>query len=307
MRFDLFSKRNKTLPDVYQYTNLPPEFRTQVIWIWTDTIFKYNSIKGFENVTVNPLLHAVRKAVCTEHGRRCLTKNNHSAIDDVLDFVQDSKDALIVLDVIEMAFSVLGSVVQNEDGYGKVDRPTLAQAIRTLNHRFREHGIGYEFNADSLTLIRIDETAIHENAVRPALSVLTGKGYKHANDEMLEAFDDYKKGDYDDCPVKCCAAMESVLKIIHHRKKWKLLDGSGDELPTSIEKATAAPLVTSYIQNSGLPSFYAQPLTIIATLRNQKSSAHGAGVHAKSVPEHFAKYALNATTSAILLLHEHAK
>ncbi len=43
---------------------------------------------------------------------------------------------------------------------------------------------------------------------------------------------------------------------------------------------------------------------LIAVLRNKWSSAHGSGVNAQPVPEHFARYALNATASAILLIVE---
>ena len=49
---------------------------------------------------------------------------------------------------------------------------------------------------------------------------------------------------------------------------------------------------------------FEQPLLNIATLRNKLSNAHGAGVQHRRVPQHVAKYAINATAAAILLLVE---
>jgi hypothetical protein len=42
----------------------------------------------------------------------------------------------------------------------------------------------------------------------------------------------------------------------------------------------------------------------IATLRNKLGSAHSAGTQQRSVSQHLAKYAINATAAAILLLVE---
>jgi hypothetical protein len=47
-----------------------------------------------------------------------------------------------------------------------------------------------------------------------------------------------------------------------------------------------------------------QPLSIVATLRNRLSKSHGAGIQQRDIPPHIAKYAINATAAAILLLVE---
>jgi len=172
----------------------------------------------------------------------------------------------------------------------------LDRAIAELNHRFRENGIGYTFDPTASKLIRIDSTFLHEEAVRPALQLLTDKKFKTANDEFLEAFDDYKRSDFDDCLTKCYSALESVMKIICDEKGWPYRP-----------KDTAGPLLKTVIDNSGLPSFFEQPILIIATLRNRLSRSHGAGTDAKDVPEHLARYALHATASAIILLVDAAK
>jgi hypothetical protein len=300
MLFDVFSKRNKPLPDVFQYDELSLQLRNQVAWIWKETIHRFDDTYH----RINPIFEELRDVLCAEHGLGTLAGKRRSA-EDVYEFLHNSNDVPVVLALIELSFRLLAKAVSNDTDY--ILHPLgVAEAIRALNHRFRENGVGYELSPDNLRLIRIDNTAIHQNAVKPALQILTGKEYNHANEEMLAAFDDYKKGDYDDCLAKCCSAFESVLKVIHHREKWPFLDSSGVPVPTPIEKAPAGPLVTSYIQNSGLESFFDQPLMIIGTLRNRLSSAHGQGTQPKNVPESLARFAVNATTSAILLLHEHA-
>jgi hypothetical protein len=53
-----------------------------------------------------------------------------------------------------------------------------------------------------------------------------------------------------------------------------------------------------------MESFFQQPLILIATLRNRLSASHGAGAQNRSIPSFVAKYAVNATAAAILLLGE---
>jgi hypothetical protein len=82
-----------------------------------------------------------------------------------------------------------------------------------------------------------------------------------------------------------------VLKVICDRKGWiyKQTD-------------TAKTLITTFISKTETDSYFEPVLTIIATLRNRMSSAHGAGTAARQPPVHMAQYALNATARAIILV-----
>jgi hypothetical protein len=53
-----------------------------------------------------------------------------------------------------------------------------------------------------------------------------------------------------------------------------------------------------------MESYFDQPLLLIATMRNRLSSSHGAGAQPRVVPAHRARYVINATAAAILLLVE---
>lgn len=145
-------------------------------------------------------------------------------------------------------------------------------------------------------VIRKDDQVIHTTTIMPALNLLSEPKYKTANQEYLEALEDYRKGDYGDCLTKCGSAFESVMKIICDSKKWQYK-----------QTDTASVLLTTIISKSGLESFFEQPLIIIATLRNRLSKSHGAGVAPKEVTQNYARYALNSTAAAIVFLVNETK
>jgi hypothetical protein len=142
-------------------------------------------------------------------------------------------------------------------------------------------------------VIRRDNQVVHKSAVKPALKLLQDKQFTSANSEFIEGMEDFREGDYGDCLTKVCSAMESTMKIICDRRGWNYT-----------QKDSAQRLVETIIANSSLDGYFQQPIMIVATLRNRLSKSHGAGVQQKTVPEHLARYAINATASNILLLVE---
>ena len=277
--YDLFSKRDKPLPDVFQTEVLSPKFRTQVNWIWKDSLLKLRSTYG------NVVMQEVRGIICRESGRHSLCGNPQlSPENDLLEALKTTKDTQLGLDIIETSFRVMREYVHAQH---------LSSHVEELNHRFRENGIGYQFDLNAQRLIPINSTFAYEQAVRPALALLAHPDFATANKEFIEAFDDYKKSDFHDCLTKCGSCFESVMKIICDKKGWAF-----------DPKDTAAKLMNTIISAQGMDSFFEQPLKLIATMRNRLSGSHGAGTTPKNVPEHIARYALNATASAILLLVE---
>jgi len=143
-------------------------------------------------------------------------------------------------------------------------------------------------------VIRRDDEATYKLAIEPALTLLRDKQFTSANTEFLDALEDYHKGDNGDCLTKCGSAFESTMKIICDRKSW--------QYPPN---ATASSLLQVIFQHSQLEqNYFEQPLMNIATLRNKLSKAHGAGSQKRSSPQHVAKYAINMTAAAVLLLVE---
>ena len=140
-------------------------------------------------------------------------------------------------------------------------------------------------------VIMKESEVLHTNATAPALALLQRPHFRGANQEFLAALEDYRKADYADCLTKCGSAFESALKVICDRKGW-----------TYKQTDTAKTLITTFISKTQTDSYLEPVLTIIATLRNRMSSAHGAGTAVKQPPVHMAQYALNATASAIILV-----
>jgi hypothetical protein len=100
-----------------------------------------------------------------------------------------------------------------------------------------------------------------------------------------------RKGVYGDCLVKCGSAFESVLKVLCTQNGWKF-----------DPKDTAARLLGTVLPHTKLDGFFKEPLTLIATMRNRLSAAHGGGAAVRSVERHVAQYAITSTAAAMVLL-----
>ena len=130
-------------------------------------------------------------------------------------------------------------------------------------------------------------------AIEPTLTLLRGPDFEQANEEFLNALDDFRKEDYEDCVVKCESSFESVMKIICDRKGWTY-SGEGE----------ATKLLNTILPKTNLDSFYKKLLQLVPIIRNQKSSAHGGGSQPRVVERHIANFVINSTASAIQLLVE---
>ena len=140
-------------------------------------------------------------------------------------------------------------------------------------------------------IVRADEELTHQEAVEPALRVLSEPYFEAANQEFRDALNEYRKGDYEDCLAKCGSAFESVLKILCQRRGWNY--GEDDN---------AGKLIDVVFSKSTLEPFFKQTLMLIATMRNRLSSSHGGGSKVRNVEGHIAQYALTSTAAAIMLL-----
>lgn len=304
-RTDLFSKRHKEMPDVFEYDQIPTKLRQQIVY-WLDEFLPAEML--FENQyrlgTKGESLYAeIRKALCTEHGLArlyaapALKMSTQPSRDEVCAFIIEKKEQEFVdciLDLVELACrQFIATNVRSATG----SQPNKADAIEELNSRFRENGIGYEFNWDAKQLIRYDNTVLHRHVTQPALHLLTNPIYQSANVEFLNAFEDYKKGDYSDCILKCCQAQESVMKIICASKGW-IADPA---------KTTAKPLIDTIVSRAALDTYLIEALYATAKLRNDYAG-HGAGTKPpKAAPAYLARYCLTSTASNTLYLVESTK
>ena len=292
--YDLFSKRKKRAamagqPDMYQYDDLPKPFRIQVIHIWTGAIGPWCQAWAL-----------IQNAVARELGLGYLgTVPSASPQDQCFQFVQIA-DTDHALDLIELSFRFIDTngrkVVHGREAMNITDLPD--EAIQELNHRFREHSIGYQYVAGQI--IRIDSQHLHSEAVLPAIRLLDDHNFKAASDEFLEAHENYRHKRHKDAIVAAERAFESTLKVICDKRGWQYPKG-----------ATAAPLIQLVLNNGLIPEYLQGHLNALRsvlesgapTVRN-RSGGHGAGSSPATVSEHLAHYMLNLVASNIVLLVE---
>ena len=303
---DLFSKRQKALrgetPDVYSYDDLPRTLRVQIVHIMHDALGSPEQYTDVLLPCVSELYNSIADNLCREYGVFRLPVNydgNKSKMMDLLHFFFQEKNVEKVLDVTELSFRSINNstrvydYLHKDDPSGDADR-----AIDELNHRFKEHGVGYYFTDGQI--IRIDSEFVHSEAVRPALRILDQEQYAGARQECLRAHEHYRKGNTKETLNECLKSLESVMKSICDKRQW-LYD----------ERATASKLIGVCFDNGLIPSFWKTQFDALRSLlesgvptARNRYSGHGQGATPKLVPGYIAGYVLHMTAAAVVFLAE---
>lgn len=294
--FELFSKRQKKLrgevSDVYQYEKIPNQLRVQVIYLVKDVL-------GLENSSdkANEVYAFVHKALCKEYGKFFLVDKYASTSQDIFNFFLQEKNYEHCLDVIEAFFKVIDHYVRNNIHYFYSSKQTPDEAISELNIRFKEAGVGYQFEQGEL--IRVDSQFIHSEVVKPALQLLgTDTDYQGSFAEFLTAHEHYRHRLYKECLNESLKAFESLMKAIHKKHSWQF--SQNDTSKKLINSCLTNGLIPIYLQNQ-FSSINILLESGIPTIRN-KEGGHGQGHEIKEVPEYLASYALHLTATNLLFL-----
>ena len=294
---DIFSKRQKRsrgdVPDVYQYEHIPDELRVQVVQIIGSLRARVSEqyVSRYHRIPQS-LYNMTHNILCSEYGRSSLGNRSDSGDSGVVHFFINTTKVEEAIDVIEVSMNVMEDFIRY---YSFDAQQSMDSAIEVLNHRFREHGVGYQYKSGKI--VRVDSELIHAEVVKPALSLLADPMYAGANDEFLNAHAHYRARRNKECMNECLKAFESCLKVICDKRGWAYKDA-----------ATAKDLVDIVLDKGLIPRFMESPfngfrsaLSGVATQRN-KLSGHGQGGKIVEVPESMATYALHLTASNILLL-----
>ena len=301
---DLFHKRQKRLrgdyPDVYQYEKLPDRLKVQIVHLWKETIGEDYS-GGDWNPSSSNREHLKKsyKILCKELG---VFKLNEEDIDNenYVIYLEDISNYFINEEDTEKAISVIELMMQVTSSFARAYRHEsyidIDCTINELNQRFREHGVGYQY--ENGQIIRIDSEFIHVEAVKPALQLLSNPTYKGAQEEFLKAHEHYRHSRYDAALTDCLKAFESIMKIIIHKRSW-----------VCDKNATSKKLIDCCLANELIPKFWTDHFnslsnmltSSIGTPRN-KLSSHGKGNDDIEVPEHLIQYVLHMTASTIVFL-----
>jgi hypothetical protein len=291
--FDLLSQRKKNASkqgqqDVYTYDNLPDAFRVQVAHIWGSSIGAYHTAWQF-----------IHDTMCREQGVFYLGNRPHDSLDQQCGRFLLEGDTEESLDIIDLSFRVIDLVLRDVSIYEQRNcniTQSADDAIEELNHRFKQHCLGYEFVSGEI--IRIDSQYIHTAAIKPAIQLLHEAKFKGASEEFLKAHKHYREGKYKEATAEALKAFESTLKSICNEKRW------------SYESTdTSAKLIRVIFDNKLIPDYLQSHFTSVRgcleaglpTVRN-KTSGHGQGQEIIELPEHFASYALNLAASNIVFL-----
>ncbi len=189
--------------------------------------------------------------------------------------------------------------MKNEFHFGRCTtaKQNPDDAINELNGRFREAGIGYQF--ESGEIIRIDSQYVHAEIVKPVLALLgKEKQYSGANFEFLKAHEHYRHKRYKECLVECLKSFESLMKAICDKYKWSY--NQNDSAKKLINICLSNNLVPAYLQNQ-FSSLGTLLESGVPTIRN-KEGRHGQGISVTHVPEHLASYTLHLTATNLLFL-----
>ena len=300
--FDVFSRRGSRQPP---RKTLVRTFRNRVLMLCTDTFGRVGNEVGGGDFRAE-FWSEVHRRLQYIYGEPRLSDNPHveSPQQDAITFLRDCRDEHF-LDFVESIFRTESSwrisaedtdVVREINRFFEIDN--LPYSLTDFAREEKDVSFfGHQGTASVVTsypqVICREDQVLHVEAIEPALTLLSERAFGSANDEFRRALEDYRKGDYNDCLVKCWSAFESVMKIACERSGW----------PYG-QSATASVLVKTILRRSQLPSFLEQPLIVVGTLRNQLGSSHGAGDRERSVSRTLAKFAVNVTASGILLIAE---
>ena len=195
------------------------------------------------------------------------------------------------MDAIELSFRVINGRFRRQNA------PSADQAIRTLNHRFRQHRLGYAFE-DGL-IARIDSEYLHDQSVKPALRLLNQSFLAGAQAEFLKAHEHYRIGNMKEALSECRRAFESTMKAICDKRDWDC----------DKNRATAQPLIRACFENGLIPAFWESEFSHLKQLLEtsvptgvNKLAAHGVGSTPTEVPPHIVSYILHMTASSVVFL-----
>ena len=202
-----------------------------------------------------------------------------------------------MLDAVELAFRAIDSYARRRS-YRRSNNPDEQSdsALKQLNARFQQHGIGYRF--ESGFIIRIDSELVHAEIVKPALSLLHNQGFEGAEAEFHLAYEHYRHGRMKEALAECLKSLESTIKTIAARRGW-------DYEPN----ATARPLLDLLFQKELIPSFWSNHFSGlrgmleggVPTARN-RLGGHGQGATVVDVPPHLVAFAIHQTAAAIVFI-----
>lgn len=305
--YETFAKRKRAAenagkPVIYIYDDLPRGLREQVVQILRDAID--------EPEIPFPLPEGRARLGCWEGAYAQLAKEMgiprlvspdpyfQGYAPPCLEFIRRGDNVDEVLSLIELLFrSIEAQVEGTQNWFAAKQGPQ--DAIDELNHRFREHSVGYQYAGGQI--VQVGNQYLHSEVVEPAIFLLRNAEFKGALDEFMDAHRHYRESRYKEAIAVAGSAFESTMKTICDRRSW------------GYERATSSALIEVLFNNGLVPSELQTHFTSLrgvvgsglTNVRNQPGrGAHGQGSDPIEVPGYLAAYCLHLAAANIVFLIE---
>ncbi|KEQ51413.1 STM4504/CBY_0614 family protein [Sphingobium chlorophenolicum] len=307
MIYELLSRRKKKFDrsgvrDVYQYDTVPGKLRVQVQQILIDAIGPQYRVDAYaiSGPAHNPeAWEVIHKILCRELGRHRLTDSSYSLHNEgVLNYL-GTANAEDFIDALEVCCRVIDITIGKWNS-GQLQmhgvKQDSASALQEINYRLKESALGYEY-ADG-QMIRMDSEYTHEELIKPALVLLSGKHFEGAQEEFLDAHKEYRAGNYQKAIVSCAKSFESALKVVCKIKGWPYEKGA--RASDLLRRVRSEGLWPDYLDGS-FDQLLATLTSGLPKVRND-AGAHGQGPERRTVPPYVAAYALQLCAAKIKLI-----
>lgn len=286
-------------PDVYQYDQIPTPLRVQISMAIQDALGTERD--DAQHTGVSDAYEFIHNTLRREYGVEYLPSSTKSLSSDnygsVHRQIRNDPNILHVLDAIELCCAIIDSHVCRDYKYRRRNSDEICdESLEEINYRFKQHAVGYEFTNSKI--IRIDSQILHEEAVKPALILLSDPEFAGAEEEYRKAFEQYRNGDNKAALTSCVASLESTIKSIIAIMNWP-----------KPEKQTVKPLFDCMYDNGLIPPFWQNHFGGLRSMleggvppvRN-KHASHGQGQEVTEVPSYYVSFALHQTAACIVFL-----
>lgn len=306
--FDLFSKREADAKksgttDVYQYEDIPRPLRVQVDQIALEGL----GLVGFRGDRYgvreeqNGWWVEIEKIFLREKGLVAIGRDTFAG-NRVLSYMQecDTPDWLDLFELVALSLHLSKDESAAErQRWSASNKPEAA--ISELNYRLRQAGVGFQFEAPQL--LRVDSQFVHSEVIKPALTLLSAKGFEGPQEEFLSAHQHYRAGEYRQAIAMAANALESTFKAVFAQKNWTYSKGA--RISDLVKVARANSMWPTYL-DAGFDQLVATLQNGLPKIRDNDAS-HGQGAEPREIPGYIAGYALHLAASKIVFITEAAK
>ena len=312
-QYESFASRNKPNYRVPIGTNnckIPVSLKTQLILIIFEFCkqlnnFRFRSVVSDETeILSRKIVNEMRKVVRELNLSGGLTFDSYQL--ELLNFLENNDNFYYLMSAYEYFCNYIHEMSEihpDEHGYDvplDILKNTIDDTINEINFRFKENGVGYQYNRDGGQFISINSELVNQHATTPTLKSLTQPRFSTALKELKDAYKNLQSNDHPDALVCANRSYESVMKIIYHGRGWDYPeDGTAKKLIKVAFDKELIPKSAEHFTNSLMGVLESS----VPTFRN-KYGGHGHGVKPKEIPEHLVRFVLNMTTSLIHYLIE---